>query len=800
MKIQLQLLVASALACGTSCVQAQTQQPQMQQPQMQGQPVGQVQPQTPWKIAPGPLLTRWSKEVSPQNVLPEYPRPQMARKNWQSLNGVWSLGLSDASSTSIPAQMNGQIMVPFPFESALSGIGKPSPTTQKSWYRRTFSVPAAWKNGRVLLHFGAANYQTNVSLNGQSLGSHKGGYDSFDFDISPQLKQGENELVVSVTNPISTDVENAQVEGKQRVHPGSIFYTGATGIWQSVWLEPVPVAHIAELHMTPYIDRGLLSVGVRLEGQRIPFIPDRANTPIVNPLVNATAIRVEAFDAGKRIARLNSRIVSVGWAMGRERPFWDVAVSIPNAKLWSPESPFLYDLKVTLLNGDKEVDSVNSYFAMRKISLVKDARGRTVLGLNNKPYFQVGVLDQGYWPDGIYTAPTDEALRFDIETAKNLGWNLLRKHAKVEPARWYYYADKIGMLVWQDMPQMYGGPNGALTQEAKDQFDLEWREIIRENFNSPSIVVWTTFNEGMGQHDTERVVANTRALDSSRLVNNASGWVDKNVGDMHDSHVYPGPGSNEPEPFRAAVNGEFGGITFDAGHRWENNANVMGYGATLKSSWPANKRFQDLMRAAYRLRDERGTSAVVYTQLTDVEQEINGVLTYDRAVTKMDARIVAAANRGQFLPLPPNPDPQLVPTSEEEPLNWQYTFEQPGADWTSANFNAANWKTGPAPFGHDAGGVRTPWSTSDIWIRRAFTLPQQIPTNLNLLVNHDEETQIFINGVLAASVTGYNNTYAEIPMSAQARASLKPGQNVMAVHVHQTIGGQFIDVDITAAK
>lgn len=719
-----------------------------------------------WKIASGPLSTPWTSQVSPQNALREYPRPQMARSKWQSLNGLWSYGLSEAAATTAPAEMSGRILVPYPYESALSGVGKASLPNQRLWYRRSFTIPTAWKGQQTLLHFGAVNYDAVVMLNGSQIGSHKGGYDSFDFNITPQLRAGQNEIVVSVANPIAADVEDAQVIGKQRLRPGGIFYTGATGIWQSVWLEPVPAAYIQSLKITPDLDASVLRL--RVNANR--------NAPVT----------VLLDDGGKIVAS----------AKGIANT--ELVIPLRNAKLWSPDSPFLYGMKVTLGSG-KSADSVDSYAAMRKISLGKDAQGRTRIFLNNKFLFQVGVLDQGYWPDGIYTAPTDEALKYDIVMAKRLGWNLLRKHAKVEPSRWYYWTDKLGMLVWQDMPQMYGGNEGALSQAAKDQFDSEWREIMRENHNSPSIVVWTTFNEGWGQHDTERVVANTKAFDPSRLVNNASGWTDKNVGDMHDSHVYPGPWSNEPEANRAAVNGEFGGVTMDAGHRWVNNVEVMGYGATLKSSWLATKRFQNLMKTAYNLKDTRGTSAVVYTQLTDVEQEINGVLTYDRAVTKLDEKIVAAANRGQFLPLPPNPNPELVPTSDDEPLNWQYTTEQPAANWFTVAFNDAAWKTGAAPFGRDAGNVRTPWTTSDIWIRRQFTLPNAIPANLNLLVKHDEDAEIYLNGVLAATVTGFTGDYKPVPISAAARAALKPGQNTFAVHVRQTVGGQSIDVGIAAA-
>ena len=721
--------------------------------------------QAPWKPAPGPLSTPWTKLVSPRNALPEYPRPQMARHLWMSLNGLWSYGLSEAASTSAPADMSGQILVPYPYESALSGVGKPSIPTQKLWYRRVFSVPAAWKGQQVLVHFGAVNYDAQVMVNGQMVGSHRGGFDAFSFDITSVLRPGVNEIVVATANPLKIDVEDAQVVGKQRLKPGGIFYTSATGIWQSVWLEPVPVAHIDSLKITPDIDAQVLRVSVQGSAQ--------------------APVQIAVADGSRTIASARGTANN------------EIRIPLRNAKLWSPDSPFLYNVRVTLGQG-KGADTVNSYAAMRKISLGKDAQGRQRIFLNNRFVFQIGALDQGYWPDGIWTAPTDEALRYDIWAAKRLGWNLLRKHAKVEPARWYYHADRMGMLVWQDMPQMFGGREQALTQSAKDQFATEWREIIAENYNSPSIVVWTTFNEGMGQHDTERVVDFTRQLDSTRLVNSASGWVDKNVGDMHDSHVYPGPGSNKPEANRAAVNGEFGGITIDAGHRWVNNVAVMGYGATLKPGWAANKRFQDLMRAAYRLRDEQGTSAFVYTQLTDVEQEINGLLTYDRAVLKMDERVVAAANRGQFLPLGPNPNPDLVPTANDEPINWQYTTEKPADDWFSTSFNDAAWKTGPAPFGQGMGGVRTPWNGSDLWIRRAFELPAVIPARVSLQIKHDEDAEIYINGVLAATLPGFSDNYKIVPISEAARATLKPGRNTFAAHVRNTVFGQGIDFGLVA--
>jgi len=729
-----------------------------------------VQPAGAQTISGGRLPTRWAKLVSPTNALPDYPRPQMTRAQWQSLNGSWDYGLTDSAATAPPATYDGKILVPFAYEAPLSGVGKASPVTQRLWYRRTFTVPAAWRtNGqRVLLHFGAVNWDSTVSVNGTPMGEHKGGYTGIDYDVTDALKPGANELVVSAYNPMTTDNPNAQVIGKQRTHSGSIFYTGATGIWQSVWLEPVPTAHIASLKITPDIDAKVLRLTVQTDG-----------TP-------GARVQVTATDGAATVAKVSG--------MGGT----SITLPIPGPHLWSPADPHLYGLRVSF--AGRNGDAVGSYFAMRKVSLGKDAQGRTRPMLNNKFVFQVGALDQGYWPDGIYTAPTDDALKFDIVAAKQLGFNLLRKHAKLEPERWYYWTDKLGMLVWQDMPQAFGNLNDA----AKQQWETEWRSEVAEFYNHPSIIVWTTFNEGWGQHDTEQIVALTRQLDPTRLVNNASGWTDKGVGDLHDTHAYPGPWSNLPEPTRAAVNGEFGGVTMRVDGHTLFQGRVMGYGATLSSGWKTTKRYQELLRNAYGIEESRGTSAVVYTQLTDVEQELNGLLTYDRAVTKVDRAIVAAANRGRFLPLPPNPSPNtdLVPTSEDEPQTWSYATVKPAGDWTQAAFDASAWKTGPAPFGHGAGGVNTAWTDTpgDIWLRREVTLPADIPAKLAVLARHDEDVEVYVNGVLAAGEAGYKDEYARLPMSEAARAALHPGKNLIAVHCHQTVGGQVIDVGIAKGE
>jgi hypothetical protein len=720
-----------------------------------------------WKPAKSPLVTRWAKDVTPASALPEYPRPQLARKNWLNLNGLWDYGLSAANATT-PVTGSGKILVPFPYESALSGVGKPSIPNQKLWYKRSFTIPASWKGQRVKLNFGAITHEAQVWVNGKKVGAHIGSYNGFSFDVTGALKAGTNSLVVSALNPLKDDT---QVLGKQRLKSGGIFYTGATGIWQTVWLEPVPNAHINTLRLTPDIDSQTLKVSVDSSFPK---------------LVKLTALR-------------GSKVVATVTGSSKNQ----LVVPVKNPALWSPSTPNLYRLKVELLNKatDKApVDSVDSYFAMRKISLGKDTNGQTKIFLNNKFVFQVGALDQGYWPDGLYTAPTDAALRYDIEVAKKLGFNLLRKHAKVEPERWYYHADKLGMLVWQDMPQMFGDES-HWTPAVKAQWEKEWREEIKQFYNYPSIVVWTVFNEAWGQHDTEKITALTKQLDPSRLINSVSGWTDKNVGDIHDYHDYRGPGAPNPSATRAAVCGEFGGLSLPLkGRRWDESVEIMGYGATIRNPWELTMLYQDLMRKAYDLRNNKGTSAVVYTQIVDVEQEVNGLLTYDRDIIKPNLAVTIAANQGRFIPLPPNPYPPdviVVPTAEKAPINWSYTTTRPADNWMQPTFNASTWQVGPAPFGHDQSGVRTDWSTSDIWIRREVTIPEKLPANLHFAIQHDEDAEIYVNGVLAASVTGYTGTYRFVPINAAGLAALKPGANTLAVHVRQTRGGQGIDIGLT---
>jgi hypothetical protein len=722
-----------------------------------------------WKPAKGPLMTRWAKDVTPERVLPEYPRPQMQRKAWQNLNGLWQLAFAkEGEEAPVGKELPERILVPFPVESALSGVMK---RADRLWYRRHFTVPKDWAGQRLLLHFGAVDWEATVWLNGKKLGAHKGGYDGFSFDITDALKaDGKQELIVGVWDP--TD-GGTQPRGKQVRKPEGIYYTPTTGIWQTVWLEPVPAASVEGLKIVPDVDGKRVRVTVRTRGTKAG---------------DNVSLRVDEGGGG------------VG-SVGDVGQVFDLRLTTP--KLWSPESPFLYPLHVELLRGGKVVDTVDSYFAMRKIEVGKDGGGATRLLLNGKFVFQVGPLDQGFWPDGLYTAPTDEALKYDIEITKKLGFNMTRKHVKVEPARWYYWCDKLGLLVWQDMPSgdksiPPGKPDLVRSPESAKQYEVELKAMIDGLHNHPCIVMWVVFNEGWGQFDTARITKWTKEYDPTRLVNCASGWNDRKVGDVYDVHVYPGPGAPPPEEKRASVLGEFGGLGLGVdGHTWAKK--TWGYRGT-SSKADLTRKYEILLRGAYRLKDERALSAAVYTQITDVETEANGLLTYDRAVMKVDLDRVAAANKGDFSRAPERV--VVVPTSQEKAQTWRYTTEKPAGDWFKPDYDAGGWKEGPGGFGTrgtPGAVVRTEWNTADIWLRREFTLPGS--GDLYLSLHHDEDAEVYLNGVLAVKVQGFVTGYEDVAINEAARKALKPGgKNVIAIHCHQTTGGQYIDAGLIELK
>jgi beta-galactosidase/beta-glucuronidase len=576
---------------------------------------------TDWKPVGGRIMTRWAAAVQPELVLPEYPRPQMVREEWLNLNGLWDYAIV-AKDADRPAVWDGKILVPFAVESALSGVGKPVGSVKELWYRRTISVPKKWRSGKILLHFGAVDWESTLWVNGREAGTHRGGYDPFTYDITNALAAGtKQEIVLRVLDP--TDEDNSPIaRGKQVMKPHGIFYTAVTGIWQSVWLEPVPEIYFAKLKITPDIDRGTLTIEPAVTG---------------NGSGASLAVTVSRSETVVATAEAPSGQPTV--------------IDLPQPELWSPDNPVLYDIKAVLKKDGKVLDEVESYAGMRKIALGKDEQGYLRLFLNGRPLFELGPLDQGWWPDGLYTAPTDAALRYDLETIKALGMNMLRKHVKVEPDRLYYWCDKLGVLVWQDMPSaLYDREaHSADVLAARDtQWEGEWKAVIDALINHPSIVMWVPFNEGWGQYETERITAWTKQHDPTRLVNNASGWDDKGVGDVSDIHSYPGPAMPPVEEKRAAVLGEFGGLGLPlSGHLWQAEGN-WGY-RNFDDTQVYEARYAELIKNLYPLVD-KGLAAAIYTQTSDCEVEVNGLMTYDREVTKLEPARFAALNRGYLPP------------------------------------------------------------------------------------------------------------------------------------------------------
>lgn len=583
-----------------------------------------LQANAQWKPAGDNIKTQWAEKVDPSNTLPEYPRPIMVRNDWESLNGLWNYAIVPRSEQNVKVG-DGKILVPFAVESSLSGVQKNVGKDNVLWYERTFTVPSSWQGRDVVLHFDAVDYEATVWVNGVKVGSHEGGYGHFSFNITKLLKDGEQSLRVRVWDPTDNGPEAI---GKQRSKPEGIWYTPVTGIWQSVWLEPVNHSHFTSVVPQPDIDNNTLAF----------------KTTVANAN-DDDIVRVTVKDGNNAIT--SSAIVGQ-----------DVELGISQPKLWTPDSPFLYDVTVELVSNGRVVDKVTSYAAMRKISEGNDANGVKRLMLNNKPVFQFGPLDQGYWPDGLYTAPTDEALKWDIEQAKAFGFNMIRKHMKVEPDRWYTWCDRLGVLVWQDMPsgdfqngpqwqnRNYYNPTGRLetrSATSKQLFHKEWKEIMQQHMMYPSIVVWTPFNEAWGQFDTEEVTAFTRSIDPSRLINSASGGNHFTCGDILDLHNYPAPALYLVDNNRATVLGEYGGLGLPLkGHLWQKDRN-WGY-AEFKNSADVTKRYVELTDILIPM-VRQSFAAAVYTQLTDVEGEVNGLITYDRKIIKLDKKQVHDANQ-----------------------------------------------------------------------------------------------------------------------------------------------------------
>jgi beta-galactosidase/beta-glucuronidase len=574
-----------------------------------------------WQPVGDKIKTRWASQVDVNNVLPEYPRPIMERAEWQNLNGLWDYTILPVGRQT-PSTFDGKILVPFAIESSLSGVQKKVGKENELWYQREFTVPSKWKNNRILLHFGAVDWKADIWVNDIKVGHHTGGYTPFSFDITSALKSGSNKLLVKVWDPTN---DSYQPRGKQVNRPEGIWYTSVTGIWQTVWLEPVSEKYFTNVKITPDIDNKKLTVVAETNESSV-----------------SDKVEVKVMDGSKVVAS------------GRSINHLPVEITMPDeVKLWSPDSPFLYDLEITLWSDNKPQDKVKSYAAMRKYSIKRDDKGIVRLQLNNKDMFQFGPLDQGWWPDGLYTAPTDDALKFDIQKTKDFGFNMIRKHVKVEPARWYMHCDRLGMIVWQDMPsgdrgpqwqprQYFNGVEWLRSPESEANYRKEWKEIIDFLYSYPCVGVWVPFNEAWGQFKTKEIAEWTKQYDPSRLVNPASGGNHYPVGDILDLHNYPQPELYLYDGQRATVLGEYGGIGWAVkGHLWEPDRN-WGY-VQFNSSKEVTDEY---VKYAGQLKEliKHGFSAAVYTQTTDVEVEVNGLMTYDREVIKMDEQRIKQVN------------------------------------------------------------------------------------------------------------------------------------------------------------
>jgi beta-galactosidase len=744
-----------------------------------------------WKPVEGRIMTKWAKELTPANAWDEYPRPQLQRKDWTNLNGLWNYAFAPKDAAK-PGNWDGKILVPFAPESALSGVGKLLQPDQALWYQRT--IPAK-KNAakRTLLHFEAVDYETTVWLNGQELGKHTGAHTPFSFDLTEALKDGDNELLVRVHDATG----GYQLVGKQKRDPGGIWYTRVSGIWQSVWMEEVNNRHIEDLDFTCDIKAGTITVDATLAG----------------PGLGGEILRVTAASDRKPL--------SVNQGSG------PLQLKIPEPKLWSPESPNLYQLTVELLDGGGTViDSVLSYTALRELGKAKDKNGNWRFTLNGKPIFHWGPLDQGWWPDGLLTPPSDEAMLSDIQYLKAAGFNMIRKHIKVEPRRYYYHCDRLGMMMWQDQVSMGYGPNtepkgsnprwtrlapnppeGVWPDEAHEQFITEYKRMVDHLRDQPCIVVWSPFNEAWGQHRTLEVGKMAVAHDKTRPVNIASGGNFWPVGDIADEHAYPDPafpvGDKRFDDYVKVV-GEFGGHGWPVkGHLWDATKDNWGYGGLPKSldEWKARyTRSIGVLRGLRR----QGISAGVYTQTTDVEGEVNGLLTYDR-LEKVPASWLKPLHE-QLLATPDAATyGTITQTSESGPQAWKFTTEAPAQGWQGTQFDDKSWKDGKGGFG-TAGTpnarVNTEWNGGELWLRREFEVTARPKGNLVLRIHHDEDATVYLNGDEIAKLGGHTTNYVLIDLGPDAADALKLGKNLLSIHVKQTAGGQYIDaglLDETAA-
>ena len=786
-----------------------------------------------WEPAENVLMTEWGEKVTPEKAWREYPRPQMVRdlyEKWQNLNGLWDYAITPRGS-GIPEKWDGKILVPYPVESALSGVKRLLKPDEEIWYRRTFKGDVSWIFGdpgldreRLLLHFGAVDFRTQVFLNGVEVTAepHENGILPFTLDVTDYVKPftpsrisskwppdydsdpDNNELVVCVWDP--TD-EGMQATGKQSLNPNGCFYSRVSGIWQTVWLECVPRMYIESYHVVPDIDAGTVTVTVKTNG----------NAPNAKLAIHVT--RGERPGRPSLPRHLPPRLGS-GETVIAETVVddWSKPVVIPivnpergaDLALWSPENPNLYTITFELTFGtgaDIGKDNVKGYFGMRKIEWKPDELGVPRFYLNNKKYFMYGTLDQGWWPDGLLTPPSEEAMRFELDFLKKAGFNMLRKHIKVEPLSYYALCDTMGILVWQDM---VSGPGNTDDRYAMYRRDL--REMVDLLRGCPSVVMWVPYNESWGQPGAEKTNMTLNWLkhyDPSRPVDGPSGWNDYGVGDTRDMHNYPGPGMFPVMADRVSVLGEFGGLGLDVpGHLWEKEH--WGYvHDDTREAYQA--RYRELMKQLAVLASE-GLAAAVYTQTTDVERETNGLLTYDRKVVKYPADELAALHRVVYDAAKVTHlrvDVPLAPDSRAGETRWRSTETSPAEDWTAPDFDDSAWQESFGAFGNDKiledfRGLKrgTQWESGDLWLRREFIV-EEAPApffELALSIFYDEDPEIWLNGTKIVAREGYNTRYETFVLPEDACRALKQGRNVLAVHVRNATGGAFFDIGLKAVK
>jgi hypothetical protein len=725
-----------------------------------------------WEMKDCPIPTEWGKQVTPENVWQEYPRPAMKRSNWTNLNGLWNYAIAGKDDGK-PTNWDGEILVPFAVESALSGVKKSITKNDAIWYSRTIKVK---KNNKktYLLNFEAVDYQSTVWVNGTEVGENTGGNLPFSFDMTKALKSGNNNITLKVY-----DATNAhgvyQLHGKQVMKPTGIWYTPVSGIWQTVWMEELPKKYIKSLKITPKIT-GDVTVEVDAAGSE--------------------EISLTASLNGKKVAQTKTRNGIINF-------------KIKSPKLWSPETPTLYDLEI--IYGQ---DTVTSYVGLRETTIASDSNGNLRFMLNGKPYFHWGTLDQGWWPDGLLTPPSDQAMLFDIKFLKAAGFNTIRKHIKVEPRRYYTYCDRIGMLMWQDqVSNAHSGDSPRWTrlqpnpekrvwpQRAHQQYMKELKQMIDGLYSHPCIVQWVPFNEAWGQHQTVEVGQWTMDYDPTRQINIASGGNWYPIGHIVDQHHYPHPsfpfelGKDGRFDGFVKVVGEFGGHGFPVkDHLWDPSKGNWGYGELPKDKQEWKQRYATSIHNMCVLKMQ-GIAGAIYTQTTDVEGEINGLLTYDRKEKVGHQWLKVLSD--MLLNTPGTGKVEIMlPTAREEIRTWNYTLDQPAADWAKPQFDDSAWQKGKAGFGTVGTPnvpVKTKWDTSSIWIRHSFQL-NEVPKGLTILkIYHDEDADVYLNGQKIAELKGYTTGYISLFMDAKARTAFKVGTNVIAIHCKQTIGGQFID-------